>query len=145
MGRIALRYGNTALSGLEYNSTAENQIVFNPVWVSNPIPTTNGVKGRLLNGRGYSHIYYSFNKIDVIISADEIDSAVFQFLKMFWVSPFKYISIVSDSEPDVVGGVSTYSNYIEVFTEHGDMPIEYIDELIDLPEIKLSFEYSGVI
>lgn len=137
MGHIALRFSSSALSSLEYNSGADNQTVFNPVWVSNPIPSTNGVKGRLLNGRGYSHIFYSFNKIDIVISADEIDSVAFEFLKQFWASQYKYISIENND--------GTNSNYIEVFTEHGDMPIEYIDELIDLPEIKLSFEYSGVI
>lgn len=137
MGKIALRYSDVVLSSLEYNTNADNQTVFNPVWVSNPIPTTNGVKGRLLNGRGYSHIFYSFNRIEIVISADEIDNVAFEFLKQFWTSPLKYISIENSN--------GTNTNYIEVFTEHGDMPIEYIDELIDLPEIKLSFEYSGVI
>lgn len=137
MSSIALMFSNEVLNSLEYNATAENQETFVPVWVSNPLPTTEGVKGRLLNGRGYSHIFYSFNKIDIVVSADEIDTSVLEFLKQFWAAPFKYISIGNKN--------GTNSNYIEVFTEHGDMPIEYIDDLIDLPEIKLSFEYSGVI
>ena len=137
MNNIVLRYSSEVLSNLEYDGTAENQKSFIPVWVSNPLPSTEGVKGRLLNGRGYSHIFYSFNKIDIVISADEIDQVALDFLKQFWVAPFKYISIENSD--------NTNTNYIEVFTEHGDMPIEYIDELIDLPEIKLSFEYAGVI
>lgn len=147
MKTLAMRYENTPLVSKTYDTMAIHQGHFDPVWLSDALPTVKSETGRLLNGRAYSHIYYSYKTVNVVISADEFGEGegVKEFFKSFWTAQHKYIAFHNGST-DTYGDIlpNAYDDYIEVVAGDGTLPLEYIDNLIDLPEITFTFEYTEV-
>ena len=130
---IALRKSDVQLIDLEFNDslTKEYQIEFETINCTPRNIRTEEVKGTLLNGKQFSHLLYSHNLYSITISANELDEDAIEFLHSFWQARFKYISFRVNSN---------WEEYIEVITDGGVLPIEYIDGIADLPEISLNFE-----
>jgi hypothetical protein len=127
--KIVLRHSTTILSSLTYASGATNQKILDTVKLTANIPKIEIDAGILLSKRRYSHSLGTYNTYDVVISADELKTvANLDFVKAWFSAPYKYIALPS--------GV-TYTNYIEVISESGDLPIQYIEDIIYLPEIEL--------
>jgi hypothetical protein len=134
MLEITFRYSSTQVTPLTYNAQATQQLSFATVKCPDAILNTKEESGRMLNGRGYSNLLYSYRDIgDIIISADEVDSSVLAFFEAFWTAAFKYISIYG----------SGWGDYIEVLTEGGAFPLAYIDDIKDLKEITLKLHYTN--
>ena len=110
MIEIALKYSDTKLSSLPFDEEGANQNVFETVKCSDPIANTSEEQGILLNGRKYNHLLYQHKEIEVIISADEIDTDILAFLQEFWSAGFKYIALHKSG---------TWGDYVQVMTESG--------------------------
>lgn len=136
MKEIALRYNDTKLTDLIFVESASNQITFETVKCTDPIVNSTEESGILLNGRKYNHLLYKHRDIEVVISSDEIDNDVFDFLQFFWVARFKYISFYKDS---------TWGNYVQIMTESGKFPLAYIEDIKDLPEVSFNLSYANPI
>jgi hypothetical protein len=131
---IAFRVVNNGI--LPHDTTFDSglpdteQRTFRTVSCMRPFLTTTQEQGIMLNGRKFSHILYAHKEIEVTISSDEVNSEeVLEFFEAFWKARYKYISL--KYETDSWDG----SKYIEVMTEGGRFPVEYIDGIADLPEI----------
>ncbi len=133
MIEIALKYSDTKLSSLTFDELVANQNVFETVKCSDPIVNTSEEQGILLNGRKYNHLLYQHKEIEVIISADEIDTDIMAFLQEFWSAGFKYIALNKSG---------TWGDYVQVMTESGRFPISYIEEIRDLREVSFLFSYA---
>lgn len=135
MKQIALRYTDNALSSLEFDAEAEQQELFETVKITDPISTTTRVQGTLLNGRVYDHKLYSRKFIEITISADEIDGSILGSLQSFWKAEVRYIAYKS---------TPTWGNYIQVYTDSGDFPINYLEDLLFLREVTFKLYYVEV-
>lgn len=133
MKEIALRYSDTKLESLAFDEIADNQELFETVKCSDITINTTEESGILLNGRKYNHLLYKHNEIEIIISADEIDRDVLAFLQEFWSARFKYISLYKDS---------IWGSYVQVMTESGKFPLNYIDEIRELREVSFNLSYA---
>lgn len=131
---ITLRYSDTKLATLEYDNLAINQNSFEGVKLTTPIRNTTEDSGVLLNGRKYSNLKWVNIEQELVISSDEIDNNILEFLQNFWTSRFKYISLLE--------GFGVWSNYIRVVTEGGPFPLTNINDLKELPEVALKLSYS---
>lgn len=129
MKEVALRYSNTRLSELVFDENATNQNLFECVKVTDWVVNKSEEGGVLLNGRRYSHQLYSHKEIEVTISANEIDEEVLGYLQNYWGALYKYIAIYNNGN---------WSNYTEVATESGKLPITYVDDIRDLREVSLN-------
>jgi hypothetical protein len=128
---VLFRYETTPLTSLVYDSTATNQKTFNCIMIDyNPNVAID--KGRLMNGKGFAHSLYNFLSWDISIGADEIDQTNLDFLSDFWTAGYKYIL------PSV--STSYSGNYKLVGTDGGKLPVERLDDLVFLKEIKFNFE-----
>lgn len=136
MKEIALKYSDTKLTDLTFIENASNQNTFETVKCTEPIVSTTEETGVLLNGRKFNHLLYTHKDFEVIISSDEIDSDVFEFLQSFWVARFKYITLFKGS---------TWGNYVQIMTESGKFPLTYIEEIKDLPEVSFNLSYANPI
>lgn len=136
MKEIALRYSDEKLTSLAFDENALNQELFETVKCTDLLVNTTEESGILLNGRKFNHILYCHKDIEVIISADEIDSDTLAFLQSFWTARFKYISIYKNS---------IWSSYVQVMTESGKFPLSYIDDIRDLPEVSFNLSYANPI
>jgi len=136
MKEIALRFNDTKLTDLIFVENASNQITFETVKCTDPVVSTTEESGVLLNGRKFNHLLYMHRDIEVVISSDEIDNDVFEFLQSFWVARFKYISFYKDS---------TWGNYVQIMTESGKFPLTYIEDIKDLPEVSFNLSYANPI
>lgn len=134
--KVALRYTTAKLSNLAFDNTvpATNQVLFKTLSYLPPLVDTTEVQGILNNGRQYSNLLYAHRQHSIIISADEIESTVLTFLENFWLSNFKYIS-------RYING--SWTSYIEVKTDGGVIPIEFLDSIDQFPEIKLTLTEKG--
>ncbi|MFA5432101.1 MAG: hypothetical protein WC319_04415 [Candidatus Paceibacterota bacterium] len=135
MDRIALYYADSPLSSLEFDDEAESQELFETVKITDPIITTTRVQGTLLNGRVYDHKLYSREFVEVTISADEIDGSILSFLQSFWAAEVRYIAYKS----------TIWGDYIQVYTDSGDFPINYIEDLLILREVTFKLYYVDVV
>ena len=136
MKEIALRYSDTKLTDLTFVENASNQKTFETVKCTDPVVSTTAEIGVLLNGRKFSHLLYTHRDLEIIISSDEIDSTVFEFLQSFWVARFKYISLFK---------ASTWGSYVQIMTESGKFPLTYIEDIKDLPEVSFNLSYANPI
>ncbi len=136
MKEIALRYSDTKLTDLTFVENASNQTTFETVKCTDPVVSTTAETGVLLNGRKFSHLLYTHRDLEIIISSDEIDSSVFEFLQSFWVARFKYISLFK---------ASTWGSYVQIMTETGKFPLTYIEDIKDLPEVSFNLSYANPI
>lgn len=134
MDRIALRYSDSVLSSFEFDADAEQQELFETVKITDPISSTTRVQGTLLNGHVYDHILYTRKFIEITISADEIDGSILSSLQSFWSAEIRYIAYKS----------TTWGNYIQVYTDSGDFPINYLEDLIFLREVSFKLYYVDV-
>lgn len=134
MKEIAFRFSNTKLTNLAFVENAQDQLTFETVKCTDPIVNTTEETGILLNGRKYNHLLYKHRDIEVVISSDEIDNDVFEFLQFFWVARFKYISLYKDS---------IWGNYVQVMTESGKFPLSYIDDIRELREVSFNLSYTN--
>jgi hypothetical protein len=135
MKRIALRYTEENLSSMTFDSVATNQKTYETIRMTAPIPVVVRENGILLNGRQYSHHLYSHNEIEITISTDELSTSDIDFLINFYKSNYQYISINN----------ITFGNYIKVITEAGKFPLEYLNDIKYLPEIKFKLNYENPI
>jgi hypothetical protein len=126
--RIALAISDTDLHGTAFNDAQANQYKFECIDYKRPAPSVERDSGRLLNGRGYSHVIFTTKIHSPVISANEITATTAAFLEDYWNSNFKFISIYS-------GGA--WGNYIEVLTDPGDFPWAFVEELEELLEVQL--------
>ena len=128
--RVALRISDEKLSALTYNGSlpTAQQRLFNPISLLRPKIESIEEKGRLNNGRNYSHLLHIQRQHEIVISSDELDDERFTFLESFWIAPYKYLS---------TNNGTSWSNYVEVFTESGEFPVEFIEGIEYLPEVKL--------
>lgn len=133
--RISLRIAESKLSTLTYDSEATNQYEYTALNLSPVVENVRKAIGENLNGSGFCHILYAKKEIDIVISADEIDSTQKAFLSNWFKAPYAYISLNSGSG---------FGNYIRVYTESGRVPWSYIDGIIDLPEISFTIFYKDV-
>jgi hypothetical protein len=136
MKEIALRYNDTKLSDLIFVENASNQITFETVKCTDPIVNSTEESGILLNGRKFNHLLYKHRDMELVISSDEIDNDVFDFLQSFWVARFKYISLFKGS---------TWGSYVQIMTESGKFPLTYIEDIKDLPEVSFNLSYANPI
>lgn len=147
---IALRYSTTELTDLSFDVgiSTTNQKFFRAIDCKSNEVSERQV-GRLLTGRAYSHLKYTIETYNIIISADELlksdgqDLNRFNFLKAFWKAPFIYLALMPTDgnywkNTDV-------PNYIRLTQPSGAFPISYIDELIDLKEVTFQLETAGVV
>jgi hypothetical protein len=146
---IALRFSDTELTDLSFDLgvSSTNQKLFRAVdYKSNE--NSERQAGRLLTGRAYSHLKYSFNTYNIVISADEfIDSVLlgtykYEFLKAFWKAPFIYIAFMPADgnywkDTDV-------PNYIRLTQPTGPFPISFLDDLEELKEVVFQLEAAEV-
>lgn len=132
MPNIAIRRTEQMLGELTFDDVigSDEQLKFATISCQPANVSTTEIQGTLLNGRNYSHLLYTHKEYKVTISANELTPEKIEFLLLFWLSPFKYISINN-------GG--TWQKYIQVRTEGGAFPIEYIDDCKYLPEINFNF------
>lgn len=127
--RVALHYSSTALTSLTWNNTATEQLKFYTLSFVPPYVNTVVDTGRTLNGKGYSNTLYKYKEYELIISADELSDTNNQaFINSFYSANYKYISIYNGT---------TWSSYIEVMTDGGKIPLEYLDGLEYFPELKI--------
>jgi hypothetical protein len=98
----------------------ENKIVANRV---------SGVDARQ---RNFSHLLSKKDSWEVVISADElIDSTKYAFIKALFCA---------DAWNFGYEGQFTGANYIRVaLTNDGNLPVSFIGDCVDLPEVKLNF------
>lgn len=143
MKRFALKYSNTVLSSFIYNSADTKMLDFEGTEVTYPIPNTQVETGRNLNGKKYSHKLYTYKSGRVVISPNELNSdytseipSGLEFLIAFWNAPFKYITFFEDFMPDI-------GNYIQIDTNGGAFPVEYIDGIKYLPEVTIEYEFTN--
>ncbi|MBX3045288.1 MAG: hypothetical protein KIT33_12580 [Candidatus Kapabacteria bacterium] len=132
MKRITLRFSNEKLSTLVYDSEAVNQLSFETIRLTDPMPVGINEEGILLNGRKYSHKLYAHNEIEFTITTDELSTNAIEFLKSYYLSNYQYISLYS----------SSWGNYIKVITEGGKFPLDYQNDIKYLPEIKMKLIYE---
>lgn len=140
MKTLALRFSSTKLTSAAFEDAAENQIKFDPIKLTPPVPTVERENGVLLNGNSYSHIKWARNKFSVTISADEIGdttSATWDFLKNFYLARYRYIAFGTTN-----GYSITFGNYIEIVEAGGDFPATFVDDIVELPEVSFTFEYK---
>jgi hypothetical protein len=104
------------------------QKVYYTIDAKRPILNTNLDSGNLLNGRYYAHLLYKHYKYKFVISANEITEDDINFFERYWSALTKFIAIETNG---------TFGNYIEVETNGGALPIEYIDGVESMPEIIL--------
>ncbi len=135
MKRIALLHSDTKLVNIVFDLANVNQKIYNPTFLSRPNLTVKRDSGRSLNGQGYSHILHKYRTLSVTLSADVLNEAEITFIETFLSKPYKYIAIQENN---------VWSGYIEVLVTEESTPITYIDELIELPEITLNFEYINI-
>lgn len=130
---VVMRFSDTKLTNLAYDAEAANQEEFEPLIIKRPKLVTAGETGRLLNqGIGYSKLYYSYYKYEFTLSADQItDNVAIEFLENFKKAICKYIIFNKG------GNLSAY-NYVEVIEDFGEMPIDYLDDIQFMPEIKFT-------
>jgi hypothetical protein len=138
---IAFRIVNNGIlpsdAAFDAGLSQTEQRTFRTVSCMRPFITTAQEQGIMLNGRRFSHILYVHKEIEVTISSNEINSdEVVEFFESFWKARYKYISL--KYETDSWDGCK----YIEVMTEGGRFPVEYINGIADLPEI--TFKLSTV-
>jgi hypothetical protein len=136
MSNIALRLSESKLTNLSFdeNVAIGEQYLFDTVSCLPKLIVTTEIQGTLNNGRKYSNLLFSNYEQEIIISSNELTDSVINFLINFWVSPFKYISRK---------GSLNWSSYTQVNTIGGAFPIEYIDGLIQLPEITIKFSETN--
>ena len=145
MKSLLLRYSTTPLSSLVYDPDETWTASFwsaDPVQLLPAVPVVTREGGRLLSGRAYSHVLYSYKSLTASFADDTIggtDSGVFTFLKNFFKAPYRYISFgsLTGTPP-----AQTYSNYSEVISADGSFPVEYTDEITDLPFVTLTLDYA---
>lgn len=131
MSYIAFRISSSVVSPLTYDNGLASSVQRSYETLTPKVYKHNRTKdeGVLLNGRIFSHLLYERKELDVIISADEIDSTDVAFFEEFLSCSHKYISVYN--------GVS-WSDYFRIETEGGRTPIEYVEGVEDLPEITLT-------
>ncbi len=134
MEQIALAYSDTIFTGLEFDEDLATQKLFETIKLTEPTITTTRVQGTLLNGRVYDHKLYTRKFIEVTISSNEINTSILSFLQTFWDSNFKYIALFNDDP----------MYYVQVYTDGGDFPVEYVEDIKYLPEISLKLYYVEV-
>lgn len=128
--KIVLRYSDTPITSLDYDSGATNQAEFECTFISPPIKSVVQDSGRLLNGRGYSHKLYATTEYDVDISANDLNNQTdIDYIQNWWISPYKYAIFYK------TGQLSTY-DYVEVMTDGGRCPFEFMENIVMLPEVK---------
>lgn len=134
---ISLRYGDNTLDihGDAYNGSASDQMEFRTVDARRPKIITFRDTGRMNNGRAYSHILGTSKRHSIVISADEADYATaVPFLENWWNAERKYIARNNGT---------AWQTYIEVFVEGEEFPLAELEDLYELPEVKLDmFEVS---
>lgn len=141
MKQIALAYSDTIFTELDFDEDLTEQQLFETIKLTDPIIATTRVQGTLLNGRVYDHKLYTRKFIEVTISSNEITTAILSFLQAFWDSNFKYISINTE---DPIYSTFEYADYIQVYTDSGDFPVEYNEDIKYLPEVTFKLYYVEV-
>ena len=116
------------------DSLTTTQLLCSGVILMAPVSNITVDKGNCLNGENYSHILSKSKDYEVTISANELDSAALSFFDNFYNSNNKFISFSQNA--------SSWGDYIEVITEGGRLPITYINNNRNLPEI--AFKFSKV-
>ena len=112
-----------------YNANANDQKSFFTISLLPPYINTVTDTGRALNGRLYSNLLYRFKEYEIIISADELaDTTNREFMESFFGANYKYISFYESN---------AWGDYIEVSNDAGRIPLEYLDGIEYLPEIKI--------
>ncbi len=135
MLRIALRYSDVPLTSLVFDFEAGEQYLFKCLKLTKAVPNVEVEAGKCLNGRQFAHKKWAHKEFELIISADELaDSGALSFIEAFWLANYKYISFLLTD--------TTGEDYREVITDGGAMPLSYVDDIIDLPEIALKFSYA---
>ncbi len=131
MSYIALMFSATELFELTYNPalTDSEQRLYDTITPKATLVNRTVDEGVLLSGRRYSHLIHKHFEWDITISADELNTSDVEFIENFLDSPFKYISTHNGT---------SWSNYIQVISNSGRTPIDYIEGLEDLPEITLN-------
>lgn len=129
MSRIALRFSDTILTDLTFDSEAENQKFFQCSKLYPVEFTVNSERGTLKNGRNYRHILYYTKELNLAIASNELSDENIEFLQEFWSSNYIYYSLKTSSV--------TYSNYVKCITGSDKFPISYKDDIIYFPEINI--------
>jgi hypothetical protein len=128
---IALRYGDHTLD-LDGDPFTEplvqtGQMGFRTVDARHPRYINNRESGRMLNGRGYSHLLSKYKRHQITIGADEAEYyTVIPFLEAFWNAPRKYISRWNGN---------SWDSYIEVMADGQEFPLTEMNDDYYLPEI----------
>lgn len=130
---VALLFRDEILTSLDFDEDAANQITFVTVKCTDPIVNSTGESGIMRNGRKFNHIFYKHKDLEVVISSNEIDSTMLEFLQDFWTATIKYIAL---QESDI------WSNYVQVLTESGKFPLSYVNDIKLLPEVSFNFSYA---
>lgn len=129
MSNILLKYNTENLVDLTYDQNGANQKVFDNCNVARPFINITSENGIALNGTKFSNIYYKHKEFDLVFSSDTVDDEGISFLENWFSSNFKYMALpVGDS----------YTNYFEVITNGGRIPISYLENLEFLPEFSFT-------
>lgn len=134
MNNIAFKYNNAKLSNLTFDINATQQKIFNNINLSKPFINHTVESGISLNGKKYSHLLYKHKEYDITISADTLDNNGVDFIEDWRSSDYKYISIEIDG---------IFTDYFEVIIEGGRLPLTFIDNLENLPELTFTIFKKG--
>ena len=131
---ITLRFSTTKLtpSELVYSSSIDATLQQSFETIKYMPANSNVVveQGTLNNGRQFQHVLYSNKEHEITLSTNEISATVLTFLKAFWKSQYKYLSAFQYAN-------NAWSDYVQVNTEGGLLPITYIDDIIHFPELTM--------
>lgn len=126
---VILRYSAAKLDSLAYDENAGEQIKFDPVKNTGWTVETSETSGTMLGGRKYSHSLYAHKTITLVIASDELSESSLSFIEEFWKSNYKYVSTMNPN--------GTFADYVRVIGSAGKLPLSYVDEIIDYPEVTL--------
>jgi hypothetical protein len=132
MSAFALRYSNTLLTDLAFDSEAVNQVEYEGIEFFPPKIKVEAITGTTKRGRRFQHNKFILKDYNLVISSDEIDDDCL-FLKSFWEATYKYIAVYNESYLSVGG----WNNYELVVTAGGEFPVSFDEDLI-FPEVALT-------
>lgn len=90
-----------------------------------PKKSTVADAGAMLNGRKFNHIKFVYYEYEFVVSSWEY---LDDFFNAFWTAQYKYLSLWTGS---------AWSDYKEVDTGSGSLPVSYQSDLECMPEIPL--------
>ncbi len=134
---IVIAYCDEPLAVLTYNSTfpkpsgsTGEQLALLALVAHPKKLDIDTVSGTTLCGRKYSVKKHGWYNHAFVFSSDQIDLDSIPFFEAFWAARYKYISRYSDDSEG-------YGDYVRVETPGGELPVDYIEGVSELPEIEL--------